>query len=295
MFQKFCIERYNGFPPQEKLLSAAIAEFLTVKSKESDRPESMLRGIMAALSNYFDMPDKPNPISTETRNLVKALIKTGTMRQAGRSRIMPMAPFTSLFESWGPNESLSISQLRQKSLTLLTIACIARPSDFAPSTGFYRDQIEFNKDGSATLQFFGVKNDADRAGFEVRIEPTSNAYTDPVECLKVYFAKTHMLTPVPEREPVFLSLNPPFKGISSQTVSQILNASIKDAGLPQNVYAAKCFRPSAATAAIVSGCDPNTTRVRGRWKNDKVFFSNYVYPVSDTNVSESILYSNVSL
>ena len=156
MFQKFCIERYNGFPPQEKLLSAAIAEFLTVKSKESDRPESMLRGIMAALSNYFDMPGKPNPISTETRNLVKALIKTGTMRQAGRSRIMPMPPFTSLFESWGPNESLSISQLRQKSLTLLAIACIARPSDFAPSTGFYRDQIEFNKDGSATLHF-GLK------------------------------------------------------------------------------------------------------------------------------------------
>lgn len=294
LFQIFCLERYNSFPPQQEFLSAAIAEFVTTKSEESQRPESMLRGIMAALSNYFEIPGRSNPISKEIRNLVKALVKSKTVRQAGRTKIMPMEPFTRLFEGWGINESLSISQLRQKSVTLLAIACLARPSDFAPDAGFFRDQIQFHNDGSATVHFFGIKNDAGRTGFEVRIEGTENAFIDPVKCLKVYFSKTTHLSGS-DRVSVFLSMKPPFKGISSQSIAQILNSSIIDAGLNPQIFTAKCFRPSAATAAVVMGCDPNTTRVRGRWKNDQVFFSNYVYPVSKTNVSEQILTSDISL
>ena len=135
---------------------------------------------MAALSNYFNIPGKTNPITNETKNLVKALIKTGTVRQAGRTSIMPLAPVTILFNNWGVNESLSITQLRQKSITLLAIACMARPSDFSPRAGFFRDQIKFNCDGSATVYFFGVKNDANRAGFEIRVEKTANIFMDPI-------------------------------------------------------------------------------------------------------------------
>ena len=98
-FREFCLDKYRDFPPPQQLLSAAVAEFLSLKSKQSDRPESMLRGIMAALSNYLNIPGKTNPVSQETRNLVKALIKTGTVRQAGRTSIMPIAPFGILFQS----------------------------------------------------------------------------------------------------------------------------------------------------------------------------------------------------
>ena len=294
-FQQFCLYKYGEFPPPQKYLSAAVAEFLSIKSSESERPESMLNGIMAALSNYFNIPGRVNPISTEIRNLVKALIKTGTKRQAGRTSIMPLAPFRVLFESWGANESLSLVKLRQKAVTLLAIACMARPSDFAPKSGFFREQLKFNDDDSVTVHFFGVKNDANKAGFEVRVEQTDNIFTDPVNCLKVYINKTAQVLHQLEKQPVFVTLKPPCQGISAQTVAHILNDSIKDAGLPPSVYTAKSFRPSAATAAIVSGCDPNTTRVRGRWKNDKVFFSNYVYPISKTNISEKILSSNVTL
>lgn len=298
MYKKFCLDNDKGFPPESGYLSAIIAEFLTQKSKESERPESMLRGIMAALTNYYGISGRVNPISQEIKNLVKALIKVDTVRQAGRTKIMPIEPFKQLFASWGDNEYLSVAQLRQKSITLLAIACMARPSDFAPRVGFFRDQVIFHEEGSATISFFGVKNDADRDGFEVRIEGTELSSTDPVKCLKVYFNKTaHVFSNATNtnRIPVFLSLRPPFQGINAQTVAQVLNSSIIDAGLNPQHFSAKCFRPSAATAAIVTGCDPNSTRVRGRWKNDKVFFSNYVYPVSEKNISESILYSNVKL
>ena len=187
-------------------------------------------------------------------------------------------------------------KLRQKCITLLAIACIARPSDFAPKIGFFRDQLEFHSDGSAIIKLFGVKNDANRAGFEIRIEPTLDEVTDPVQCVKVYFSKTAHVPPNKAgRVPAFTSLKPPFSGISAQTIAQILNCSIAEAGLDNHTFSAKCFRPSSATAAIVAGCDPQTTRIRGRWKNDQVFFSSYVFPISQNNISNSIMTSNVKL
>ena len=294
-FKSFCIQTYGCFPPEEGFVSAAIAGFLTEKSKLSQRPESMLRGIVAALTNYFDIPGRRNPMTHEIRNLVKALIKKETTLPAGRTKIMRIEHFTSLFEGWGANVSLSIPQLRQKSLTLLALVCMARPSDFAPNAGFYRDQFQFHENGSATIHFFGVKNDANRTGFEVRIEGTENPYIDAVSCVKQYFCKTSSQVNDQQRAPAFLSLKPPFKGISAQSIAQILNASIGEAGLNTQLFSAKCFRPSAATAAVVAGCDPNTTRVRGRWKNHQVFFANYVYPVSKVNVSQKILTSDCSI
>ena len=172
---------------------------------------------------------------------------------------------------------------------------MARPSDLAPRVGLFRDQVKFNSDSSATFNFFGTKNDSQRAGFEVRIECTKSVLTDPILCLKVYFQKSERLMPKTTRIPVFVALKPPFKAISAQTVSQILNKSIKESGLSTATFTAKCFRPSATTAAVLMGADPNTTRMRGRWKNDTAFNEHYSYPLSKTNISEKILESNVQL
>lgn len=292
-FGQFCIQKFKCFPPTDEFASAAVAEFITIKSEGSERPESLLRGILAALTNYFSVPGQINPLSREVHNLSKALVKSCTTRNAGRTKIMPMEPFVDMFRAWGPNEALSVLKLRQKAVTLMAIACLARPSDFAPSVGFFRDQLTFNQDGSVTVNFFGIKNDYDRGGFEIRIEPAKERVIDPVECMRAYFNKTANV--MADRVPVFPAVRPPFQGINAQSIAQILNTSIKEAGLDTNMFSAKCFRPSAATAAIVSGCDPNTTRLRGRWKNNDVFFSNYVFPISETNISDNILYSNVRL
>ena len=96
---------------------------------------------------------------------------------------MPIAPFIRLFESWGVHESLTLAQLRQKAITLLTITSMASPSNLAPRVSFFREQVKFNSDGSATFNFFGTKNDSQRSGFEVRIVCTNSVLTDPILCL----------------------------------------------------------------------------------------------------------------
>lgn len=275
------------------MLSAAIADFLVAKSEQSDRPESLLRAVMAALTNFFSIRGRRNPFNQELLNLVKALVKHSTKRPSGRTKVMPMEPLSRLFESWGENNTLTLSQLRQKALTLLTMACMARPSDLAPKVGFVRSQLSF-RDTSVTVLFFGIKNDTNRQGFEVRVDGTeSNA--DPVKCLKHYCDRTAEHAKE-ANDAVFLTLTPPFKALNAQSVAQILRKSISDAGLPPDQYTAKSFRPSAATAAIASGCNPNITRLRGRWKTESVFFNHYVYPVTEqTNMTHEIMTSNIML
>ena len=170
---------------------------------------------------------------------------------------------------------------------------MTRPSDLAPQIGSNRDQVQFNDDGSATITFFGIKNDSNRQGSEARVEPADRYEVDPVNCLKIYIARTaHCITTAPG--PVFLSLNRPYKAINFGSVAQILRDSIADAGLSQS-FTARCFRPSAATDTIVSGCDPQTTRQIGRWKTEAVFYERYVYPISQHNTAQTILSSDVKI
>ena len=54
-----------------------------------------------------------------------------------RSAVMDLAAFTRLFRSWPDNLELSIRQLRQKTITLLALALMLRPSDIAPVARTY--------------------------------------------------------------------------------------------------------------------------------------------------------------
>ena len=289
-FQDFCLNSVGTFPPPQDLISATIAEFLVYKSELSERPESMLKTISAAISNYYLSCFQFNPFTVELKNLMKSLIRCETTRPSGRTKIMPIEPIIKLFESWGPNNCLDIARLRKKCICLLALSCMARPSDFAPEAGFKRNQISFNADGSATILFFGVKNDASRTGFETRVEADKNVLRDPVSCLKAYFARTN-----PTDDSVFVTITKPETGLSAARIAQIMKAGISDSGLPTNKFSARSYRPSSATAAILSGCNPETTRLRGRWKENTTFQNRYVYPISVENITENILASNVEL
>ncbi|GFN95918.1 reverse transcriptase/ribonuclease h/methyltransferase [Plakobranchus ocellatus] len=219
---------------------------------------------------------------------VKALIKADTKRPAGRTKVMPTNNFVKLFKNWGANENLSLRRLRQKAVTLLALTAMCRPSDLAPRTGFMRDQIRFNDDGSMTVLFYGIKNDTDRHGFEVRIGRSECALTDPVLCLKDYIRRTNQNITARQNKPVFITLLPPFKALSAQSVGTILRQSIADAGLDES-FTPRCFRPTGATAAVVGGVEPPVARSLGRWKSEEVFASRYVYPLSTKSATDSIL------
>ena len=111
-------------------------------------------------------------------------------------------------------------RLRQKAVTLLTLTAMCRPSDLAPRVGFMRDQIHFNDDGSMTVLFYGIKNDTDRHGFEVRIGRSECALTDPVLCLKDYIRCTHQNITERQKTASFHYFTPtfqsPFRPISGR-------------------------------------------------------------------------------
>ena len=96
-----------------------------------------------------------------------------------------------------------------------------------------------------------------------------------METLKFYLQKTAHLTDN-NQGPVFLTLKPPFEQISASTVASILNEAIALAGVSQQGYSAKCFRPSAAQHACDSGVSPDVIQQLGRWKTRSVMLNHYV-------------------
>ena len=172
---------------------------------------------------------------------------------------MTVKRFVDMFEQWGRNDRLTLKQLRQKCMTLMALCIMCRPSDLILN----RNRITFNGDGTVTFMFFGIKNDIDRKGFEVRLQPSHNEICDPITCLKEYMHRTKHLTQ--DNGPLFLSLRPPHGGSKCCSCFRgIKKNSIAQAGFDTKVYTPRCFRPSGATAAVQTGNDPEITQQLGR-------------------------------
>ena len=152
---------------------------------------------------------------------------------------------------------------------------------------FTTDQVCFHNDGSLTLVLFGIKNDASRTGFEIKIPGGSQPMVDPVACLWCYIDKTEPHRP--PSKPVFMALKSPYSAIAPATVAKILQKAIERAGLGGQGYTARSFRPTGATAAIASGCLPETAMQLGRWKTKEVFFNRYVYPRAPDSYTDDVL------
>ena len=288
-YKDMCIQNYGEFPPQNRYRQASIADFLVTMCRNSQRPQSLIKMSWAAMTHYYDAFSY-NIRSNDLTHFMQALVKHGTKCPQGRTPIPPIDPILDLFKSWGSNDVISIDKLRQKCITLLCITCMCRPSDLAPQVGFLRKQIKFNLDGSATILFFGIKNDKDRKGFEVKLSPASDESIDPVNALQCYLKRTRgQNTDNEGSSPVFRSLTSQSAGIGAHTVAQILKQSLVAAGL-SNDYTARGFRAAGATGAVRAGCDPESTRQLGRWKDRETFYTHYVYPggsLTDKILSQS--------
>jgi hypothetical protein len=142
---------------------------------------------------------------------------------------------------------------------------------------FSEGQVKFHDNGYLTVVFHGIKNDYKRDGFEVSIPPAEDPDLDPVSALCVYMQCTRLIWQSIPGKPVFLSLRRPFHGISANSISGILHAAIKEAGLANKGYTAKCFRPTGATCAIDADIHPDKARHVGRWASQEVFEKHYVH------------------
>ena len=282
---EFCMARRVVFPPR---VSSLIADFLCNVADSSTRPRGVLSTASAALSCMYDGLAIENPMrESAVRGLIMALVKSGTSAPRKVTPIMPLQKFHDLFLSWPENNLLSMKQLRLKTLVLLAIVFMLRPSDIAPRSVYFdpvkqctkrvifsTDQVKFEEDGALTIRFHGIKNDYLREGFSVTVPRASCEKLDPVSTLQLYITRTDSVRPEPDR-PVFLSLQRPFGALSSDSVARVLEEGIKLAGL--SGFSAKSFRPTGASMAVAMGMDRDNARHIGRWRCREVFEDHYVH------------------
>ena len=294
----FCENRQIVFPPRE---TGLLAEFLCNTSDESNRPSSVLHSTVAALGHvYMALNIEDITRDNNIRRLITALIKSGTALPRKRSIVMPTQVFSSLFLSWGQNDQLSIKFLRLKAITLLALAFMLRPSDVAPNATFYNQHSETEQklsfttdmvtflpgDNGIKLSLFGIKNDTQREGFEVTVPKHNNDLLDPGITLKEYIDLTSSKR---SDKSVFIALNRPYKGISSSAIGKILEEAISLAGLKDQGFSAKSFRPTGATFAIEQGVDPKIVQKIGRWKSTEVFYDHYVHSKTPDDFTNKVI------
>ena len=138
-----------------------------------------------------------------------------------------------------------------------------------------------------TIVFHRIKNDYNRNGFEVNLPPVTNPRICPIKALKCYIQRTKYFRPA--SLPLFLSLKQPFQGVTAKTVATVLNKAIRLAGLKNDGFSAKHFRPTGATVAIQKGLDPNMVMRVGRWKSRETFEAHYVHAFPGKVFTDSVL------
>ena len=220
----FCDARGLPFPPRD---TAAMADFFMHRCCSSARPHSTVHCVSAAVSALYEALGMDNPARDPfIVRLLQSIVKSGTRAPLAKSTVMDVSAFSRLFRSWPANEDLTIKQLRCKTIALLALALMLRPSDIAPLARRYdagtdivsdfvmsTDQFQFTEDGAVKVTFLGVKNDTQRTGFQVTLPPSTDPKLDPVGALRTYLSLTDSVR-CRITKPAFLTLVRPFVAVS---------------------------------------------------------------------------------
>lgn len=171
--------------------------------------------------------------------------------------------------------SLNTRTLRTKTLCLLMVAGIARPSDLA--------RLDFSTYRSTSkgisLRVWRAKNSG--AGFSEPLLlprlPQKHAERCPVRTLEAYLqavrdARTRV-APYPDGfEPVFLSLLQPYQKLSAARVSECVKEVLRTLKLDIRTYA---VRAKSATEAMDKGYPIAMVAKAGRWRSLNVLQNHY--------------------
>ena len=103
--------------------------------------------------------------------------------------------------------------------------------------------------------------------------------------LQAYINRTNAFRSAANKH-VFLSLHKPHQGLTVQSISRILNESIKSVGLSGS---AKDFRPTGATSALQAGMSEVAVMKVGRWRSADVFREHYVHYKSSPDYTDKVL------
>ena len=87
--------------------------------------------VSAAFTCYYDAIDSPSPASHNVQKMIKGSIKCGTVDPMIKSKVLPRQPFMDMFMKLPDNKELDMEYLHLKTITLLALSLMLRPSDLA--------------------------------------------------------------------------------------------------------------------------------------------------------------------
>jgi len=203
--------------------------------------------------------------------LKQALVNSGTKRARRNTPTFPIDKLTSYISDLGPNESMTLEKLRAKTICLLALVGLFRPSDLEILT---MNQITFSET-SASFSNFGGKTDKDMAGIPTTITAASLIHLCPVAALTSYINRTQEIRVKISNQPLFIYLNAKTPAtLGRQRIAKIMTQTLQNAGIDDTT--ARSFRKSGASTAINKGADPDLVMKLGRWKSVDVFYKHYV-------------------
>jgi hypothetical protein len=131
----YCEIRGINFPPTQ---SADIADYLCWLAGQSNKPSSHMNTASASVTHLYKCLDMDNVLeSAEIKLLIQGLIKAGTTEPICKSKVMPVKAFHDVFVDWPDNDQLAVKDLRLKTIALLGLTAMLRPSDIAPKSIVY--------------------------------------------------------------------------------------------------------------------------------------------------------------
>lgn len=279
----FSAEKGLEYPPRK---SSELAEYICHLAESTTRPQSIVNTFLSALKQALRAKGLPDITGNDTISRLVTAVTKSQQRPMTKSTVLPVKTIIDSLRAWGDNNNLSTKHLRIKTISLLAIALMLRPSDVAPNATFFdKESLEEKKiifstdmlnfrDNGVEVTLFGTKNDLERKGFVVFLPGHSDRDVDPVQTLKFYLERTAQFR---RHKAVFISLKAPFGPLSSSAVAKDLQECIDMCGLKGSGYTAKSFRPTGATVAIEKGSDPKMVQAVGRWKSTEVFYDHYVH------------------
>lgn len=282
-YRIFSAEKGLEYPPRK---TSELAEYICLLAETTTRPQSIVNTFLSALKQALRAKGLPDITGNDTISRLVTAVTKSQQRPMTKSTVLPVKTIIDSLKAWGDNNNLSTKHLRIKTISLLAIALMLRPSDVAPNATFFdKESLEEKKiifstdmlnfrDNGVEVTLFGTKNDLERKGFVVFLPGHSDKDVDPVQTLKIYLERTARFR---RQKAVFISLKAPFGPLSSSAVAKDLQECIDMCGLKGLGYTAKSFRPTGATVAIEKGSDPKMVQAVGRWKSTEVFYDHYVH------------------
>jgi integrase len=266
-FKIFCQKHgYPTFPTS----TPAIAHFFKEIAENTDRPGPNLLIASAAITAMYKGSNFKDPTQDELLPLLKkALIKANTKRPRKTTATFPVETYCNYLLTLGDNHTMTMEQLREKTLGLMALVGLFRASDLElltrPLLTIKEEEIE--------ITHWGGKTDQIKEGIPMTITKASDTRLCPVRTLVIYIQKTQERRAHIPNQPLFIGITSA-KGIGSERIARILSDSLKRAGIDD--ITARSFRTTGATQAIKAGKNPDLIMKLGRWKSPEVFFKHYV-------------------